>query len=177
MAVGEGMGRGRRRRQPDPFEIIGPILGLIFILMFFFPNLFKAIVGLMICGGVAFVLFVIIRKIVRSRGGQSGLVPPRSSSEEPPVIRPRGGTVKPFDYLNPFESIPRSEWGLDKSAGWLAEFAQGQSLEQTEPTRLPSVQERLRAIDWFQFEKLVEILYRRSGYEVERLGGANGRWH
>jgi hypothetical protein len=32
---------------------------------------------------------------------------------------------------------------------------------------------RLRAIDWFQFEKLVEIVYRKKGYQVDRRGGAN----
>ena len=33
--------------------------------------------------------------------------------------------------------------------------------------------DQLRSIDWFQFEKLIEILYRKQGYRVERRGGAN----
>jgi hypothetical protein len=32
--------------------------------------------------------------------------------------------------------------------------------------------EPIRSIDWFQFEKLIEILYRESGYSVHRRGGA-----
>ncbi len=32
---------------------------------------------------------------------------------------------------------------------------------------------RLRSIDWFQFEKLTEIVYRRQGFLVDRRGGAN----
>ena len=32
---------------------------------------------------------------------------------------------------------------------------------------------QLRSIDWFQFEKLVELAYRKSGYSVQRRGGAN----
>lgn len=32
--------------------------------------------------------------------------------------------------------------------------------------------DRLRQIDWFQFEKLVGALYREKGYLVDRLGGA-----
>lgn len=48
------------------------------------------------------------------------------------------------------------------------------------PTLRPSLRtpakgelaERLRQIDWFQFEKLVGALYREKGYVVERLGGA-----
>lgn len=33
--------------------------------------------------------------------------------------------------------------------------------------------ERLRAIDWFQFEQLVALVYRKQGYVVSRRGGAN----
>ena len=32
---------------------------------------------------------------------------------------------------------------------------------------------RLRTIDWFQFEKVVAILYEKRGYRVTRRGGAN----
>lgn len=31
---------------------------------------------------------------------------------------------------------------------------------------------KLRALDWFQFEKLIGEIYRRQGYDVERKGGA-----
>jgi hypothetical protein len=33
--------------------------------------------------------------------------------------------------------------------------------------------EQIRAIDWFQFEKLVALVYRKIGYAVTRRGGAN----
>jgi len=33
--------------------------------------------------------------------------------------------------------------------------------------------ERLRKIDWFQFEKLVALIYENHGYRVTRRGGAN----
>ena len=33
--------------------------------------------------------------------------------------------------------------------------------------------EQLRAIDWFQFGKLVALVYRKLGYAVTRRGGAN----
>src|SRR5271169_2003185 len=88
-AGGEAMGRGRRRRQPDLFDLIGPILGLIFICgifgsLLFGPLFLKAITQLvvfvvLVCGVVALIVFLAIR----SKHGQSGLVPPRGSSEEP----------------------------------------------------------------------------------------------
>ena len=42
-------------------------------------------------------------------------------------------------------------------------------------SRVPelTISEKLRKIDWFQFEKLVELIYRHRGYSVKRLGGAN----
>lgn len=36
-----------------------------------------------------------------------------------------------------------------------------------------TISEQLRKIDWFQFEKLIELIYRHRGYSVQRLGGAN----
>jgi hypothetical protein len=36
-----------------------------------------------------------------------------------------------------------------------------------------SLSERVRALDWFQFEKLIAAVYHTKGYTVERLGGAN----
>jgi restriction system protein len=33
--------------------------------------------------------------------------------------------------------------------------------------------ERLRAIDWFQFEKVIAVIFRKRGYIVTRRGGAN----
>jgi hypothetical protein len=37
----------------------------------------------------------------------------------------------------------------------------------------PELLERLKKIDWFQFEKFVEFTYRKLGYAVTRKGGAN----
>jgi restriction system protein len=41
------------------------------------------------------------------------------------------------------------------------------------PLSEPAIFERLRKIDWFQFERLIEIIYQHRGFEVKRLGGAN----
>lgn len=40
------------------------------------------------------------------------------------------------------------------------------------PSRPPSELERLQTIDWFQFEKLMALLFAREGYQVDRRGGA-----
>jgi len=54
----------------------------------------------------------------------------------------------------------------------------GDKISTTEP-ELPSaapgltMSEKLRKIDWFQFEKLVELIYQHRGFSVQRSGGAN----
>jgi len=42
-----------------------------------------------------------------------------------------------------------------------------------EVTKSLPLTERLHSIDWFQFEKLVAIVYGKLGYTVKRRGGAN----
>ena len=39
------------------------------------------------------------------------------------------------------------------------------------PATTAALIEELRAIDWFQFEKLVALVYRKVGYAVTRRGG------
>ena len=36
-----------------------------------------------------------------------------------------------------------------------------------------TISQKLRKIDWFQFEKLVELIYQHRGFSVKRMGGAN----
>jgi len=43
----------------------------------------------------------------------------------------------------------------------------------TAPPTTANLLEQLRSIDWFQFEKLVGVVYRKLGYVVTRRGGAN----
>jgi HJR/Mrr/RecB family endonuclease len=41
------------------------------------------------------------------------------------------------------------------------------------PQTTPNLIEQVRSFDWFQFEKLVALTYRKLGYTVTRRGGAN----
>ncbi len=50
-------------------------------------------------------------------------------------------------------------------------FVQELITAQTVPTL--TISQKLRKIDWFQFEKLMELIYRQRGFTVTRLGGAN----
>jgi restriction endonuclease Mrr len=45
--------------------------------------------------------------------------------------------------------------------------------DRVRPATTADLIEQLRAIDWFQFEKLVALVYEKRGYSVTRRGGAN----
>jgi hypothetical protein len=45
--------------------------------------------------------------------------------------------------------------------------------QEYKPQTTADLVEQLRVIDWFQFEKLVALTYRKLGYAVTRRGGAN----
>jgi hypothetical protein len=49
----------------------------------------------------------------------------------------------------------------------------GEDAEYSPPLEELTISENLRRIDWFQFEKLIELIYRHRGFSVERSGGAN----
>ena len=41
------------------------------------------------------------------------------------------------------------------------------------PATTHKLVDQLRAMDWFQFEQIIALIYRKSGFHVERRGGAN----
>jgi hypothetical protein len=71
------------------------------------------------------------------------------------------------------ESLPESV-PPNSDPGWnLAEGRDSESIgAASASSSAMDFQERLRAIDWFQFEKLVALLFAKKGYAVERRGGA-----
>ena len=153
------MARRRRRRQPDAFDLIegllGPIAALLFVLLVLAPLFFRAVLGFIVfivvvvaCVGAAGVLFAVIWKIVHSRK--------TSPRFEVPLTKPRGETSEAVWISEAIQKYPRSDW------------------ERYGPKPVPeqNLQQRLRAIDWFQFEKVVSAIYEVRGCKVKRLGGA-----
>ena len=47
------------------------------------------------------------------------------------------------------------------------------TLPEHKPQTNADLVQQLRSIDWFQFEQLVALVYRKQGYAVSRRGGAN----
>lgn len=60
------------------------------------------------------------------------------------------------------------------STGWAVPADPGgQVAEESSAVACRGLVERLEAIDWFQFEKLMARVFEKQGYEVRRLGGAH----
>lgn len=61
---------------------------------------------------------------------------------------------------------------IERNVDWQA-LGVDVKAEHKPPQTTADLIEQLRAIDWFQFEKLVALAYRKLGYTVTRRGGAN----
>jgi hypothetical protein len=138
------------------FRLFTPAFNAILSLLFTLAIV--VVVGIV----VVVIIVLAIRSTVRKNVQQAAPAPPAMPRPEP---------AKPFAYLNPFQTIPRSEWGFDNSERSQPKPQRQRSLQEKRDTQ-PSVHERLKAIDWFQFEKLVSAIYEVPGCTVKRLGGA-----
>ena len=162
------MGR-RRRREPDIFEIIGPLVGLVFLLLFVATGFNIKAMAVLVNGLLALfllaifavvgglVLFFLIRFLIRAKRGGTWPFSP------PPPHRP----PKALDFTPPplTRSASGTVWRLEPQV-------QEESAEPELPTHEELI-EKLRATDWYQFEKVVGLVYQSQGYRLSLRGGAN----
>jgi hypothetical protein len=150
------MPRNRRRKEPDIFELIPPIAGLIALGIFFVPGFRQAFFGLflliLIAGGaliVGFVTFRIYRRNHSTIETNNGPYP----SASPPVLLPR--------VLASVSA--RAPDGIGAHDGC--------------PTRNPQyfTRELLDALEWRRFEQLVEAYFNATDFSARRTrAGADG---
>jgi hypothetical protein len=143
----------RRNRDADWAELVAGIAGLLLFIAWISPQARQLIcalgvIGLCVFGlaVVSLIAFAVYRRTTRSRRAAA-----TCNFVVPPVTQP---TVPPV-------SLPRIDAELPARS------------ESTAPQTTAELLERLRSIDWFQFEKLVGFVYRKLGYTVTRRGGAN----
>jgi restriction system protein len=63
--------------------------------------------------------------------------------------------------------------GVDRNGDWKVWGVNAKGETQPRSQTAPELIEHLRSIDWFQFEQLVALAYRKQGCAVSRRGGAN----
>ena len=150
---------GRRRRRDDWWiEPVAQLGGLLVFLCMIFPQVREAILALgflavCVLGVVVLglIVFVIYRVATRSQRIEARVIefPDSDAFVSPPH------PCAPLTLVK----LPRIE-------------AQPLNLHPV-PQTTGELLEQLRSIDWFQFEQLVALVYRKQGYAVNRRGGAN----
>jgi restriction endonuclease Mrr len=85
-----------------------------------------------------------------------------------------GLAVISFTGYGIYRFVTRSQRtdAVERNVEWKA-LAVDINVEEKPPKTTADLIEQMRAIDWFQFEKLVERVYGKLGYAVTRRGGAN----
>jgi hypothetical protein len=144
------MARRGRNRDLDVFEAVAKLVFLVFFLSLFSPTVRQGlhavgvIVLILICVATTAGLgFLIYRAVVRKR-----------TLEQSAVNR-----VEPQVFVSRPTPAVSARMDMSKPA--------------CEALKTADLVGRLHAIDWFQFEKIVAITYRKLGHTVTAKGGAN----
>jgi|GEM_PF-446646 len=156
---------GRRRKERGIEELVGPIIIVLFLILFWASGfdihrtlqLVKGLIVLIVVVAVSIALFFVIRYFVR-----------RNRASAMPTTSPQPSRTRTNMKVTPPSSATQ-----DSTPGWRYE---GPLLDETpnpDMTEPPSVVDKLRATDWYQFEKVVGLIYEAQGYRLYRRGGAN----
>lgn len=155
------------------FEAGLTLLGVPMILLFAakplggtqaFHSILPLLVGMMLLGA-GILIFIAVRIFAASGNPVLQVVDAGRNLAEP--SNPREPQPQPQAAVRRISASQRKfeNWLNTRAAAPVAESIPGVE------ARLP-LQHQVRALDWFQFEKLVELIYRKRGYAVERRGGA-----
>ncbi len=137
------MGR-RRRREPGISDIIGPIAGLVILVVMFASLGGKDLFGGVLQDFFALITGVFLIVLIIAVVGIIGYFVLKSLSQK---------NTRPMYH----ESIKLTPLTFGEPS----------------PPKAESVVDKLRATDWYQFEKVVGLVYESQGYRLSRRGGAN----
>jgi restriction system protein len=158
------MGR-RRNRELDFAMSVAQVVALVGVGVAFFPpfrnallSLGYVLLGAAIVIGIVAVGVLLIRRSAR-KSVWSGTAPTA------PMLR---GSPPRVTQLDAITSVQRAT-----VAPVVAPAVVPARPSQARTATTAELIHQLRAIDWFQFEKLVALVYRKLGYSVTRRGGAN----
>jgi len=171
----------RRRRDDDRSGAVAQLAGLVLLVSLISPQVRQTIsaVGfVVICLGVVGLIgFGVCRWATRPKrlGSSNNVYPSSIDYAIAPLVPPGEGTGPTRDLKSEEKLVGRvpSRGGLlvfQQPANGLAVPAQTKGAS---PQTTAELVEQMRSIDWFQFEKLVGVVYRKLGYTVRRSGGAN----
>jgi Holliday junction resolvase-like predicted endonuclease len=150
---------GRRKQQDPSADLVKIVFAVIFLLAMILGggNVLKAahvaaqlawvLVFLLVLGGLTAIVYLGVRSHKQPSIRQAA--PPRLAEMKPEAV-----TVPP---------TIDNRWHPDMRL----------LNKPPVPSPQPNVIEKLRATDWYQFEKVVGLIYESQGYRLTRRGGAN----
>jgi restriction system protein len=133
-----------RRRSKSLSALIAQLAGLLILGLATTPWVSRAYVGVLVVLLCVLTALLTVAMILKS-----------NRSELSPMTVRRGGVT-----------------ALDTPTATPVSNPFGQSAVPPMPTSMTPL-ERVRALDWFQFERLIAALFAECGFRVERSGGAN----
>ena len=175
----------RRRRDTDPVPDIAKLVALLAFALLFFPVFRQSVITfffwLLAIAAVGVLAWVGYRLLFRR-------VPPAQPFQQTRVYDL--SDLKPVDTdpspslkqtLNEVETLLRrtqaprvSSTGPKSSSPFpYYQSTQNEAENPFQRTTTPDLETQIKKIDWFQFEKIVCLLYEKLGYAVTRRGGAN----
>ena len=80
--------------------------------------------------------------------------------------------TKPPSASSTFSMFAFDRYQTEKPVRKKAPAVFGEDIKNARQVPEPIISEKLRKVDWFQFEKLIELIYRHHGFSVKRFGGA-----
>jgi restriction system protein len=144
------MARRRKSKESDIFEAVIGMVGLVLFPCFLVPGFCQFVLSLLviaaISGGVGLVIWITFKKFKPE---------PASST------------------FRTFTSVTSAPYQTEQPIHRKPPTVYVEELRPAKPAPEPTISEKLHKIDWFQFEKLIELIYRHRGFSVKRLGGAN----
>jgi len=141
------MRQRRKSNEKAIFEAVTAFAGLFLFLWVFVPGFRQLVlVSLAFITAIGVVLLIIwmVYSVIKS---------------EPPSATFKTFTSAPYQTEQPIHRKPPTVYV--------------EELRPAKPAPELTISEKLRKIDWFQFEKLIELIYQHLGFKVKRLGGAN----
>lgn len=159
--------------RPKPVDILGPMLG---------PSI--SLMVLVLAGGsVALTVKVILhqgRNRARTLHTRSHRWRSASASTQPATPAPRQShpsepRIIDMNVVLPEEAPPRSPPSTPTEDRSFRPTTTRFDREPSVPTENPPFDwaQTIEELDWYQFEKLVALLFSNEGWQVERRGGAN----
>jgi restriction system protein len=165
----------RGKNAVNGIEAVVPLAGMTVLMWMIYPPARQAVMALfilLVLGGLAALLVIVIFRVFNDTNGSAWeFGRHRILRGSRPLHSYDLATLEAVEFKPAAE--PPTAAGDERIAPVVTVSPSPIITRQATTRPTAELIEQLRAIDWFQFEKVVALMYRKQGYAVTRRGGAN----